>query len=61
MLVAVVAFHLVTFATVTIIFLPHVVCLAAFLPLERLDRRVTKLRARHLGPGEVLVHPDIAG
>lgn len=31
-----VVFHLVTFATIGIIFLPHVVCLAAFLPLERL-------------------------
>lgn len=29
-------FHVVTYATVGIIFLPHVVCLAAFLPLERL-------------------------
>lgn len=33
MLAVVVAFHLVTFATVTIIFLPHLVCLTAFLPL----------------------------
>jgi hypothetical protein len=33
------AFHLVTFATIRIIFLPHVVCLAAFLPLERLSLR----------------------
>lgn len=32
-----VSFHLVTFATIGIIFLPHVVCLAAFLPLERLQ------------------------
>ncbi|HVE99208.1 MAG TPA: HTTM domain-containing protein [Mycobacteriales bacterium] len=31
-----IAFHLVTFATITIIFLPHVMCLLAFLPLERL-------------------------
>jgi hypothetical protein len=38
MLATVVAFHLVTFATVTILFVPHVVCLAAFLPLERLQR-----------------------
>lgn len=30
------SFHLVTYATISIIFLPHVVCLAAFLPLERL-------------------------
>lgn len=29
-------FHAVTFAMLTIIFLPHVMCLASFLPLERL-------------------------
>jgi hypothetical protein len=29
-------FHLITFATITIIFLPHVVALLSFLPLERL-------------------------
>jgi hypothetical protein len=33
-----VTLHAVTFATVTIVFLPHVVCLAAFLPLERIRR-----------------------
>lgn len=32
-------FHVVTYSMITIIFLPHVVCLAAFLPLERLVRR----------------------
>jgi hypothetical protein len=31
------SFHLVTYASITIIFLPHVMCLLAFLPLERLD------------------------
>jgi len=31
-------FHAVTFSTISIIFLPHVVCLLAFLPLERLGR-----------------------
>ncbi|MGH2730969.1 MAG: MFS transporter permease [Actinomycetota bacterium] len=30
------AFHIVTYATIGIIFLPHVVCLLSFLPLERL-------------------------
>lgn len=30
-----VVFHAVTFATISIIFLPHVVCLLAFVPLER--------------------------
>ena len=32
------SFHVVTYSMITIIFLPHVVCLAAFLPLERLVR-----------------------
>jgi hypothetical protein len=31
-----VVFHLVTFAALGIIFLPHLVALAAFLPLERI-------------------------
>jgi hypothetical protein len=67
MLAMVAMFHLVTFATVRIIFAPHVVCLAAFLPLEKLSGRTReqadrpKLRARDLRPGEVLVHPDVAG
>lgn len=30
-----VAFHVLTFATISILFLPHVVCLLAFAPLER--------------------------
>jgi hypothetical protein len=29
-------FHLVTYASITIVFLPHVMCLLSFLPLERL-------------------------
>jgi len=36
MLALAVAFHLVTFASITIIFLPHVMCLLAFLPLEKI-------------------------
>lgn len=32
-------FHLMTYSMITIIFLPHVVCLMAFLPLERLVPR----------------------
>ena len=36
---AAVVFHVVTFATISIIFLPHVVCLLAFVPLERLPAR----------------------
>ena len=31
------AFHAMTYATITIIFLPHIMCLLAFLPLERLE------------------------
>lgn len=34
-----VGFHVITFSALTISFLPHVVCLAAFLPLERIGRR----------------------
>lgn len=33
-----VLFHVVTFLTISIIFLPHVMCLLAFVPLERLGR-----------------------
>jgi hypothetical protein len=43
-------FHLVSFATITISFRPHVVCLAAFLPLEsywaRVVQRCSALRSR---------------
>ena len=35
-LVAAAAFHVITFATISIIFLPHVICLFSFVPLERL-------------------------
>jgi hypothetical protein len=35
----VLVFHAVTFATIGIIFLPHVMCLAAFIPLERIGPR----------------------
>lgn len=33
-------FHLVTFAAITILFWPHVVCLLSFVPLERFGRRL---------------------
>jgi hypothetical protein len=47
MVVMCVLFHVVTFATITIIFLPHVMCLLAFLPLERLRVPAPlRLRAR---------------
>ncbi|MGH2693761.1 MAG: HTTM domain-containing protein [Actinomycetota bacterium] len=32
-------FHAVTYSTIGIIFLPHVMCLAAFVPLERIELR----------------------
>ncbi len=34
-----IAFHVITYLAISIIFLPHVVALTAFLPLERLGRR----------------------
>jgi hypothetical protein len=41
------AFHLMTFLALGIVFLPHLVALAAFLPLERLEaRRAVALPAR---------------
>ena len=57
-LAAAAAFHAVTFATIRIGFWPHTVCLAAFLPLERLSW--SSLRAGDLRPGKVLVGPDVA-
>jgi hypothetical protein len=36
---ALIAFHMITYLAISIIFLPHVVALTAFLPLERLGRR----------------------
>ncbi|MFC7527116.1 MFS transporter permease [Actinoplanes sp. GCM10030250] len=39
------AFHLATFATITISFAPHLVAMAAFLPLEKI-----RLRRRVVGP-----------
>ena len=44
------AFHLSVFAGVTIIFLPHCVAIAAFVPLERLDGAAATLRRRVAGP-----------
>jgi hypothetical protein len=36
------AFHVVVFATIGISFLPHLVAMTAFLPLERLGRRAAQ-------------------
>ena len=48
-LLAAVGFHLVTYATITIIFLPHVMCLLAFAPLERLDPKTWFAARRSTG------------
>ena len=41
------AFHVMTFLTISIVFLPHCVALLALLPLERISvRRVPALRVR---------------
>jgi hypothetical protein len=50
MLVVALAFHVITFLGIRIMFWPHVVCLLSFLPLERLNPRVL-VRARLSGPG----------
>jgi hypothetical protein len=42
------SFHAVTYAMITIVFLPHVLSLLAFLPLERLVRREVAARAPRL-------------
>ncbi len=52
MLVAAFGFHAVTYSTIGIIFLPHVVCLLTFLPLERLPGRF-KGRLRPASAGAV--------
>src|SRR3954451_15409688 len=41
-----VAFHVLTFSAISILFLPHVVCLLAFGPLERAPAWLARLRAR---------------
>jgi hypothetical protein len=40
------AFHVATFATISILFLPHVLCLLAFAPLERAPEATARLRRR---------------
>ncbi|MCU1689458.1 MAG: conserved rane protein of unknown function [Jatrophihabitantaceae bacterium] len=61
------AFHLSVFAGVTIIFLPHCVAIAAFVPLERLDDAASRLfgrgplrRPRPVEPG-LLPEPEVVG
>ena len=48
-----VSFHVMTFLMIRIIFMPHVVCLAAFLPLERVLNRPNRLALHRsaVGPG----------
>ena len=47
-LIVAVAFHLITYLTIRIVFLPHVICLLAFVPLERL--KPFRLRSREPSP-----------
>lgn len=49
MLAAALAFHVITFLGIRIMFWPHVVCLLSFLPLERLNPRAW-VQARLSGP-----------
>ena len=49
MLAAALAFHVITFLGIGIMFWPHVVCLLSFLPLERLNPRAW-VQARLSGP-----------
>lgn len=46
-----VAFHLMTWASIGIVFLPHLVCLLALLPLERLSGGTRPLRWRQRAGG----------
>ena len=52
-LIAAAVFHVVTFATISIIFLPHVVCLLAFVELERIPTaaRLRALAVKRTGYG----------
>jgi Vitamin K-dependent gamma-carboxylase len=51
MLFAAVAFHLVTFSTIQIVFLPHMMCLLAFVPVEKLRGVPELLRVRAAAHG----------
>jgi hypothetical protein len=53
MLFAAIAFHLVTFSTIQIVFLPHMMCLLAFVPVERLREIPELLRVRATAEGSV--------
>jgi hypothetical protein len=57
---AMLSFHLVTFGALTIIFLPHLVAILAFLPLERYQP-VLWIRARFASRSPALAKsPDLA-
>lgn len=43
-LVAAGFFHALTYASITIVFLPHVLCLFSFLPLEKLPDKIARMR-----------------
>lgn len=59
------SFHLVSFATITISFLPHLVAMACFLPLERLHpvvwARAVRSRARRRKLPTLLLREDAGG
>lgn len=54
------AFHLVTYASITIIFLPHVVCLLSFLELERYGAKLKAWLGRYR-PGRSTAEPSLTG
>ena len=49
-LIAAVIFHIVTFSTIGIIFLPHVMCLLSFVELERLPNPAAAIRSSFRRP-----------
>ena len=53
MVAAAIVFHLVTFSTIGIVFLPHLMCLLAFIPIERVRDVPRMLRARMTPTGVV--------
>lgn len=57
LLAAAFAFHLGVYATLRLSFLPHLVCLMAFLPLERLRRPQSAVAAEPRGTGPSALAP----
>ena len=60
-LIGVLLLHVMTFALIGISFLPHTVCLAAFLPLERLSRRYReRMGTGRIGPQAGVASGDVS-